>query len=148
MENVISECAPTSMHIIFINQWWQSFCFHGFWQSICSILRDSVSKEFAGKQNFARRCWKNTFFQPAKCCHCQLLSHYKQIMCESSTQAPPTLLFCLEKAHRGILHIFQALFLSSLSILMSFKSVRKKKKKKKSKQWYQVLTPNLLPLLN
>lgn len=146
MENVISECAPTSMHIIFINQWWQSFCFHGFWQSICSTLRDSVSKEFAGKHNFARRHWKNTFFQPAKCCRWQLISHYKQTMCESSTQALPNLPFFLVKAHRGILHVFQALLPSSLSILMSFNS--KKKRKKKKKQWDQVLLPDLLPLLN
>lgn len=110
MGNVISECAPTGMHIIFINQWWQSFCFHVvfmfFWQSISSILRHLVSKEFAGKHKFARRHWKNAFFHPAKCCHWQLPSHYMQIMHESITQAPSPPLLSGEGSW-GELHIFQ-----------------------------------------
>lgn len=114
MENVIRQCAPTSMHIIFINEWWQSFCFHGFWQSVCSILRHSVPKEFAGKHNFARRHWKNTFFQPAKCCHQQLFSHYMQTMCESTTQALPPLLLSGEGSWGYIAHISRWRFFNML----------------------------------
>lgn len=113
MENVIREFAPTNVHIIFINQWWESFCFHAFWQSVFSILRNLVYKESAGKQNLARRHWKNTFFQPAKCCHWQLLSHYMQTMCESTAQSlfPP---FCLVNPHGGVAYISRWRFLAML----------------------------------
>lgn len=82
------------------------FVFMFFWQSICSILRHLVSKEFAGKQKFARRHWKNAFFHPAKCCHWQLPSHYMQTMCESIIQAPSPPLLSGEGSWSE-LHIFQ-----------------------------------------
>jgi len=82
--------------------------------AICLLYSEKmVSKDFAGKQNFVRRHWKSTFFQPAKYCHWQLSLHCMQTTCENSGN--PTLRFCLVGAHGAVQYIFQEDFFFNIS---------------------------------